>query len=102
MKELYRVLKKDGWAVLNIPQKTGSTYEDFSITDPKERLKHFGQEDHVRIYGDDYIDRLKSVGFAVKEVEVQNICSDEEIENMALTKASGKIHFCTKSKSESV
>lgn len=44
--------------------KTGLeyTYEDFSITDPKERQKHFGQYDHVRWYGMDYFDRLKKLG----------------------------------------
>ncbi len=41
------------------------TYEDFTITDPKERQKHFGQYDHVRWYGMDYFERLKSVGFSV-------------------------------------
>ena len=43
----------------------GKTYEDFTITDPKERQKHFGQYDHVRWYGMDYFERLKSVGFSV-------------------------------------
>jgi len=41
------------------------TYEDFTITDPKERQKHFGQYDHVRWYGMDYFERLISVGFSV-------------------------------------
>lgn len=73
MQEMYRCLKKDGWAILNVPvsPKPGlKTYEDFSITDPKERLKHFGQEDHVRIYGADYYDRLKSVGFQVEIIDL--------------------------------
>ena len=67
MSELYRVMKKGGWGILQVPMKNslGKTYEDFTITDPKERQKHFGQYDHVRWYGMDYFERLKSVGFSV-------------------------------------
>ncbi len=67
MSELYRVMKKRGWGILQVPMKNSleKTYEDFTITDPKERQKHFGQYDHVRWYGMDYFERLKSVGFSV-------------------------------------
>lgn len=65
MSELYRVMRKGGWGILQVPMKNSleKTYEDFTITDPKERQKHFGQYDHVRWYGMDYFDRLRSVGF---------------------------------------
>jgi len=68
MQELYRVLKPGGWALLQIPIQSSreKTYEDPSIVTPEERLKHFGQKDHVRIYGEDYKDRLASAGFTVK------------------------------------
>ena len=68
MKELYRVLKVGGQAILQVPISKNSTitFEDFSITDPTEREKVFGQSDHVRIYGQDYADRLISCGFKVK------------------------------------
>jgi SAM-dependent methyltransferase len=67
MSELFRVMKKGGWGILQVPMKNSleKTYEDFTITDPKERQKHFGQYDHVRWYGMDYFERLKSVGFSV-------------------------------------
>ncbi|MDQ0475796.1 MULTISPECIES: class I SAM-dependent methyltransferase [Chryseobacterium] len=67
MSELYRVMKKGGWGIFQVPMKNSleKTYEDFSITDPKERQKHFGQYDHVRWYGMDYFDRLKKAGFDV-------------------------------------
>lgn len=67
MSELYRVLKPGGWGILQVPMKTSleKTYEDFTIKDPKERQKHFGQYDHVRWYGMDYFQRLESVGFKV-------------------------------------
>ena len=65
MSELFRVMKKGGWGIFQVPMKNSleKTYEDFTITEPKERQKHFGQYDHVRWYGIDYFDRLTSVGF---------------------------------------
>ena len=67
LKELYRVMKPGGWGIFQVPIKydLARTYEDFSITDPKERQKHFGQYDHVRWYGMDYFDRLAKAGFEV-------------------------------------
>jgi len=67
MSELYRVMRKDGWGIFQVPMKNSleKSYEDFSIIDPKERQKHFGQYDHVRWYGMDYFDRLKKAGFDV-------------------------------------
>ena len=70
MQELYRVLKKDGIGIFQVPMNISNkkTYEDFTITDPKERNKAFGQYDHVRIYGMDFFDRLKEAGFMVENV----------------------------------
>lgn len=67
MKELYRIMKCGGWGILQVPVATNleSTYEDSNIVSEEDRLYYFGQEDHVRLYGMDYEDRLKSVGFKV-------------------------------------
>ena len=67
MSELYRVLKSGGWGILQVPISLSleKTYEDFSVIDPSERETIFGQSDHVRIYGMDYVDRLKKSGFDV-------------------------------------
>jgi len=69
MSELYRVLKVGGWGVFQVPidYARETTYEDSSITDPVEREKAFGQNDHVRWYGRDFPDRLESAGFTVSE-----------------------------------
>ncbi|MEY4011899.1 MAG: hypothetical protein RIT22_1023 [Bacteroidota bacterium] len=69
MQELYRVLKPGGMAILQIPQdlNRATTFSDDSITDEKERAKIFGQYDHVRVYGRDYFDKLRSIGFKVIE-----------------------------------
>lgn len=67
MSELYRVLKKGGIAIVQTPFKEGNIYEDFSITSPEEREKHFGQDDHVRIYSVEGLkDRLENTGFATE------------------------------------
>ena len=70
MREIYRVLKPGGWAIMQVPffhPVPEKTFEDKHITDPKEREKIFGQDDHVRKFGNDYADRLRSAGFKVKE-----------------------------------
>jgi SAM-dependent methyltransferase len=70
LNEIYRILKPNGWAILQIPQDYNrqETFEDNSITDPRERTKIFGQYDHVRVYGLDYFYKLKQVGFEVKPI----------------------------------
>ncbi|MBA3985010.1 MAG: class I SAM-dependent methyltransferase [Flavobacteriales bacterium] len=88
MQELYRILKPGGTGIFQIPQELGRgiTFEDDTITDPKERAKIFGQYDHVRIYGRDYFDKLRSVGFEVEEVNYTNKLSIEEINYFRLAK----------------
>ena len=87
MSELYRVLKKGGTGIFQIPidLKRENTYEDNSIKSIKERNKAFGQYDHVRIYGMDYFKRLNSVGFSVKKVKYANKLSDKEITKYCLS-----------------
>ena len=72
MKELYRVLKHGGKAILQVPisKNSDETFEDLSIQEPREREIVFGQFDHVRIYGQDYPKRLSSVGFRVERVNI--------------------------------
>lgn len=88
MQELYRVLKKGGMAILQIPQDLSreKTFEDNSITDRKERAKIFGQYDHVRIYGRDYFDKLRSIGFRVIEEDYTQKISPELVDKYRLVK----------------
>jgi SAM-dependent methyltransferase len=67
MREMCRILKPGGWAILQSPVENSraTTYENWSITSREDRLRHFGQEDHVRVYGRDYADRLRAAGFLV-------------------------------------
>ena len=73
MKELFRVLKQNGKAILQVPISKNSekTFEDFSVKDPQERENIFGQFDHLRIYGQDYTKRLESVGFSVERINIE-------------------------------
>ena len=88
MQELYRVLKPNGWGIFQIPQdiKRETTFEDNSITDKKKRAKIFGQYDHVRIYGMDYFDKLRSIGFKVEAVDYTKELTKEEVDIYRLAK----------------
>lgn len=67
MSELYRILNPGGWAILQVPISLTlkNTYEDFSITTITGREQALGQDDHVRIYAEDYQARLAQAGFKV-------------------------------------
>jgi len=89
MQELYRVLKPNGMGIFQIPQDLSreKTFEDNSITDKKERAKIFGQYDHVRIYGRDYFDKLRSIGFEVNEIDYTKKIAPEKLERFCLMKS---------------
>ena len=79
MRELHRILRPGGTAILSIPQMDppATTDADSSITDSLERERRFGQKDHVRMYGDDFIDRLQTTGFSVTTVTENDFTADE-------------------------
>lgn len=89
MKELYRVLKPGGWAIMQVPQDMNreETYEDWSITSPEERELHFWQKDHVRLFGRDYPEWLRNAGFEVEDGFTSSKLSTEEIERYRLHKS---------------
>lgn len=85
--EIQRVLKPGGWAILQVPffyPVPETTYEDKSITDPLEREKAFGQDDHVRMYGEDYAKRLASTELKVTEEKMVIEMPEEEQQRYAL------------------
>lgn len=101
MKEVHRILKPDGFAILQVPifiefngMPINQTYENPIITTPEEREKHFGQDDHVRVYGKDYGNRLKKAGFHVKITDFVSTLNNLQIEKYKLS--TEKIYFCTK------
>lgn len=72
LSQLLRVMKKGGTGILQVPisGNTQHTFEDFSIVDISKKEEVFGQADHVRIYGQDYPDILKSSGFTVNRINI--------------------------------
>ena len=88
MQELFRVMKKGGFGIFQIPQDLSReiTFEDDTITDKKERAKIFGQYDHVRVYGRDYFNKLSSIGFKVDEVDYTKKIAPEKLERFCLMK----------------
>ncbi|MEQ9101124.1 MAG: methyltransferase domain-containing protein [Imperialibacter sp.] len=98
MSELHRVLKPGGWAIIQVPffyPLEEKTVEDITITDPKERYRRFGQDDHVRKYGKDYAERLASAGFTVDANDYVKELPDEVVTRYALPKDE-TIFFCKK------
>jgi len=97
MSELFRVLKKGGFAILQVPisYSIDKTLEDFSITSPEDREIMYGQKEHVRIYGSDYKLRLKGVGFSVIEYQFIEDMEPQSLKKFALFKDE-KIFVCSK------
>jgi len=95
MRELYRVLKPGGWAILQVPIIRDKTFEDFSITKPEDRERVFGQWDHVRAYGKDYRDRLEKAGFKVRVDDYVKRLGADKIKKYAL-KENEDIYYCEK------
>jgi predicted SAM-dependent methyltransferase len=98
MQEIYRVLKPGGMAILQIPQdlNRATTFADDSIVNQKERAAIFGQYDHVRIYGRDYFEKLRNIGFTVIEEDYTNKMDINQVEKYCLAKGE-IIPVCLKS-----
>ena len=94
LSEINRVLKHGGFAILQVPffnPVPENTFEDNSITNPREREKIFGQDDHVRKYGKDYAKRIAQSGLQAIEDEFVNTLSDATCLQYGLVK--GEIIF---------
>lgn len=95
MRELCRVLRPDGWAILQVPILLERTDEAPTMTDPEERLRRFAQRDHVRAYGPDYVDRLRAAGFVVRQDRYADRIGAIRSRRYGLHPAD-VVHFCTK------
>lgn len=96
LRELYRVLRSGGWAILDVPMEPGRevTLEDPSIHTPEQRLRYYGQKDHLRLYGSDYALRLEEAGFDVTVDDYASSLPSDVSERFRLEHAS--IHLCRK------
>lgn len=79
--ELKRVLKPEGKLIFTVPVNwDGMTLEDGNIKTKDDRKKYFGQEDHVRYYGKDLVDKVRELGFYVQVLFSNELISEEDIE----------------------
>jgi SAM-dependent methyltransferase len=97
MKELCRVLKPNGWAIIQSPMDTSrsTTFEDASITSEADREKYYWQKDHVRLFGLDYAQRLEKAGFQVTEDPFVKELGQQVVSRYALP-SEEIIYFCRK------
>ena len=86
LRELRRVTARDGWCLVMVPLDTGreQTYEDPAITTPEQRRVAYWQEDHVRLYGRDVVDRIAASGFAVEVIRPREAFGDETMRRARL------------------
>ncbi len=89
MRELFRVLKVGGWAILQAPIALSlqTTYENPALTNEQDRIREFGQRDHLRLYALDYLDRLKCAGFTVRIFSRAKSLARSCVEDMRLMKS---------------
>ena len=96
MEELFRVLRSSGVAVIMVPIYGDKTYENAEVKSPEERLTHFKQEDHVRLYGLDIADRLRDTGFKVDVLHVSNLPKECAKSYVLEYPSTNEIFVCTK------
>lgn len=83
MNEIYRVLNKGGICFVSVPLSGNyETLEKPEYNTPELRLKYYRQENHVRLYGYDIKDKLKSVGFEVNQYNIDSLTSDEKVREL--------------------
>lgn len=98
LSELYRVLKDDGVAYINVPISDALevTLEKEQYNTPELRSQYYGQFDHVRLYGNDYPNRLEHYGgWKVDVIDYNSSFTDAETRMYGLSK-NEKIYKCTK------
>jgi SAM-dependent methyltransferase len=99
MAEIHRVLKPEGWALLQVPIALAldKTIEDPTAKTEADRIRLFGQSDHVRLYtAADYVERLEETGFHVSAANGASELADGALEKYALVPQE-QIFVCTKS-----
>lgn len=67
--EIHRILRADGMLIAMFPIVEGwsATYENVAVSEPSDRLLHYGQHDHVRFFGRDARERIEAAGFELNE-----------------------------------
>lgn len=95
IQELFRVCKPGGWALLQVPITAEKTFEDCTIKSPEDREKVFGQKDHVRRCGPDYIERMRKGGFKVTLFSTLDIIKPDDCIRLGVQQ-NRLLFFCLK------
>jgi SAM-dependent methyltransferase len=96
MREFRRVLRRSGWAVFMVPVTAPRTFEDPTVVTDSDRLRVYGQTDHVRRYGPDFADRLREEGFGVTVVGVSDLLDEKGATRHGLAQTNDAVFFCRK------
>ena len=107
LEEVRRILSPKGFGIFTVPQKDNLevTYEDATIVTPEDREKHFGQWDHLRIFGDDFLITLEEKGFKVtavtesmfsEETNKRHVLFPPQLSKHPLATNYRKVFFCEK------
>ena len=80
MREIFRVLREGGRAILQTPYSSilGKTFEDANINTDELRIRFYGETTHVRLYGLDLFERLEESGFQLNVVKNDELYSRNE------------------------
>ncbi len=84
LSELFRVMRHGGWGCIQVPMKGDITDEDLTIMDAKARTERYGQPDHVRQYGRDFLEKLTNAGFVVDIYLKQDMFNTEFLRQLAV------------------
>lgn len=79
MRELARILKPGGVLFLQVPWRPGVPTDEDPDAPVEERLRRFGQDDHVRYYGSDLEDRLARSGLRAGRITPGEVLSEEQL-----------------------
>jgi SAM-dependent methyltransferase len=84
IRELARVLKPGGIAIVQVPRRGGVPTDEDPTAPEEVRISRFGQHDHVRWYGDDFESRLRDGGLVPTVVQPAKDLQPEEVERFGL------------------
>jgi SAM-dependent methyltransferase len=107
LQEVNRVLAPNGFAIFTVPQKDdlSVTFEDPAILTPEQRERHYGQWDHLRIFGDDFSSVVAEQRFTVtcvdermfpEEIRRRYVLFPPVLSHHPLATNHRKVFFCQK------
>ncbi len=88
MCELARVLRPGGLSIVQVPYRRNEPTDEDPSAPPDERVRRFGQEDHVRRYGHDLEQRLTAAGLAGTRIEARDLVGEQAVRTFGLQASS--------------